>query len=84
MPGSHSAGGRPLARRSQEDDAAAVRQLWRMRLPKFLADASAEILGSPDVMAPINGGLWLAKPSRAAYDAATAMLQRKCVAPREP
>ena len=64
---------------SAQDSAAVVqkvRQLWRTRLPRFLGDAGAEILGSPDVMAPINGGLWLAKPSRAAYETATAMLQR--------
>ena len=54
----------------------AARSLWAERLPSFLADAKAEILGAPDYSAPLNGGLWLVKPSHDAYDTAIGVLRR--------
>ena len=63
-----------------EDDNATtiaqVRAAWSHRLPTFLADGQAELLGAPDWSAPINAGLWLVKPSAALYQAALGVLRR--------
>ena len=60
-----------------ERKVAAMRKTWARRLPAFLADANAELLGNADWDVPTQGGLWMIKPTQQSYDDAVSILSRQ-------
>ena len=59
------------------ESAGRVGELWRTMVPRFLA-SDLQIIATADSMAPVHGGVFIYKPSAAAYDDGLATIQR-CV-----